>query len=744
MDIINQIIAQEQSVYIMLAEFAVFTVLISLILYHLTIYLGRKSFPEGKLYLYFSGLFFGLLFYIFLDTIQFEILLGRFINVPAWNAFLIAVSWLIILKSLMLILEFSLRIPQTKKALLSKVFSGFAGIAALSMYPIFNAAEKYFYATFLIVWFSLGIVIVTMLFLYLPVLFKRKVIDTSSRIIGWTSLSYISYIWFYKLITSSSLIQHHLPFWVVNNFLKIGVAFTFAYALAIRFNKEFCDLIELKENLERKVDESTRELQKAKAKIENASALKTKYFINVAHETKTPLTLIGNYLDRYSKRVGPSEELRIVKENIDLLRETMVLYLDVEKFEKGAVIYNSEAVCNLSNALKLKTALFHEEARQKARNLIVEISDGIKVLADPLAIERIVHNLFDNAIKYTKEQDEITIRLNMDSRSAILTVRDSGNGISAVDLPRIFDLYFQASDSDNRNSGFGMGLYIVQQTIEALHGTIGVQSEMGEGTTFTIKFPLAGDSTSGEKTQDAAMPAPTKKTLIRSVENEFQAGRKSLLVVEDNPDMLRYLKDELIEQYNVFAAKDGNEALFLLKTSPRPDLILSDVMMAGMDGFEFYRQVNKDAALGLVPFIFITARSNNDEKLEMLRQGVSDYIFKPFSMDELKVKVISVLKNSNVQRQAGLQDAINAIHSQFETSSKPESTKWDLFAARSREFELTERQIEVIKLVDQGLEYKQIAEVMNISQKTVHRHIQILFEKFQVHNKLELLKIFFE
>jgi signal transduction histidine kinase/DNA-binding NarL/FixJ family response regulator len=744
MDIINQIIAQEQSVYIVLAEFAVFTVLISLILYHLTIYLGRKSFPEGKLYLYFSGLFFGLLFYIFLDTMQFGILLGGLINVPAWNAFLIAVSWLIILKSLMLILEFSLRISQNKTAVLSKVFKGFAVVSVLSMYPIFGAAEKYVYATFLIVWFSLGIVIVVLLISYMPVLTKRKQIELSSRIIGWTSLSYISYIWFYKLITSSSVIEHHLPFWVVNNFLKIGVAFTFAYALAIRFNKEFCDLIELKENLEKKVEEGTGELQKAKKKIEDASALKTKYFINVAHETKTPLTLIGNYLDRYSKRVGPSEELRIVKENIDLLREAMVLYLDVEKFEKGAVIYNSEAVCNLSNALKLKAALFQEEARQKARNLIVEISDGIKVLADPLAIERIIHNLFDNALKYTNEQDEITVWLNTDSRSAILAVRDSGIGIPAVDLPRIFDLYFQASDSDNRNSGFGMGLYIVKQTVEALHGTIGVQSEMGKGTTFTIKLPLAGDSTSGEKPQETVLPAPAKKTLIRSVENDFQAGQKSLLVVEDNPDMMRYLKDELNEQYNVFAAKDGNEALFLLKTSPRPDLILSDVMMAGMDGFELYRRVNKDAALGLVPFIFITARSNNDEKLEMLRQGVSDYIFKPFSMDELKAKVVSVLKNSNVQRQAGLQDAINAIHSQFEPSSKPESTKWDLFAARSREFELTERQIEVIKLVDQGLEYKQIAEVMNISQKTVHRHIQILFEKFQVHNKLELLKIFFE
>lgn len=744
MDIINQIIAQEQSVFIMLAEIAVFTVLISLILYHLTIYLGRKSFPEGKLYIYFSSLFFGLLFYIFLDTMQFGILLGRFINVPAWNAFLISVSWLIILKSLMLILQVSLNPTVAGKTLLAYVFRGFAVVSVLSVYPIVNASEKYFYATFLVVWFSLGIVIVSLLVLYFPILIKRKLIDASSKIIGWTSLSYISYIWFYKLITSSSLIQHHLPFWVVNNFLKIGVAFTFAYALAIRFNKEFCDLIELKENLEKKVEEGTRELQKAKKKIEEASALKTRYFINVAHETKTPLTLIGNYLDRYSKRVGPSEELRIVKENFDLLRESMILYLDVEKFGKGAVIYTPNIVCDLSDILSMKMPLFQDEARRKARNLTIETGNAIRITADPLAIERIIYNLFDNALKYTNDHDNISIELSSDQQLAILTVSDSGIGISDSDLPRIFDLYYQSSGSKRNETGFGMGLYIVKQTVDSLHGTIDVQSKFGQGTTFTIKLPLAGGVLTGEKLSKAVISVPPKKAIIRSEENEFQAGRKNILVVEDNQDMLRYLKDELCQQYNVFVASDGGAALSLLKTSPRPDLILSDVMMDGMDGFEFYRQVNKDAALGLIPFIFVTARSNNDEKLEMLRQGVSDYIFKPFLMDELKAKMTSVLKNSEIHRKAGLQDAINAIHQQFESPAKTELSKWDYFAVRARDFELTERQIEVIKLVEQGLEYKQIADALNISQKTVHRHIQILFEKFRVHNKLELLKIFFE
>jgi DNA-binding NarL/FixJ family response regulator len=208
--------------------------------------------------------------------------------------------------------------------------------------------------------------------------------------------------------------------------------------------------------------------------------------------------------------------------------------------------------------------------------------------------------------------------------------------------------------------------------------------------------------------------------------------------------MLRYIHDELADQYNVFIARNGNEALTLLKTSPKPDLILSDVMMDGMDGFDFYRHISEENIYASIPFIFITARSNNTEKIAMLKQGASDYIFKPFSMEELKAKIVSVLKNTSLHRNAGLQDAIDAIHLQINSPQMTKRNKWDLVAIRSREYNLTDRQIEVIKLVEQGLEYKQMAEVLHISPKTIHRHIQILFEKFQVHNKLELLKILFE
>lgn len=743
MDIINQIVAQEKSIFIVLAEFAVFTVLISLILYHLMIFVGRKSFPEGRLYLYFSGLFFGLLLYIFLDTYQFGILFGRIINVSAWNTFLISLSWLFILKSLMLILQFSLKPDEKSIRQQRNVFLGFVTGSVLSASPVLGLFSSHIYFVFLGLWFLLGLVVMFLLFSYVPLLLKPRPVDASSKIIGWTSLSYITYIWFYRLITSSSLVDDQLQLWALNNFLKIAVAFTFAYALAIRFNKEFNDLAELKDNLEKKVDESTRELRLAKEKIEEASRLKTQYFINVAHETKTPLTLIGNYLDRYSKRVGVSPELTIVQENFELLRDAMVLFLDVEKFEKGQVLYDPSAVCDLSHTLELKVSVFTAEVQQKARILKCEIESGITVKADPLAIERILNNLFDNALKFTDEFDEINFRLSTDGEMAFLEVRDNGVGIKPSDLPKIFDLYYQAPATKSHNPGFGMGLYLVKQTVEALCGTIAVQSEMGKGTIFTINIPLYKHEQLSTRYSGVETRAPEKRLKGRFVPDEYWPERKTLLLVEDNRDMLRYIKDELSADYNVFTAVRGDEALAVLSTSPKPDLVLSDVMMDGMDGFELYRRLSVDTAFSSIPFIFITARSNNAEKIEMLMQGASDYIFKPFQIDELKAKVVSVLKNTSVHRKAGLQDAINAIHSKFDEQTRPEPRKWELFASRTREYDLTERQIEVIKLIDQGLEYKQIAEMLNISQKTVHRHVQILFEKFDVHNKLELLRICF-
>lgn len=746
MDIVNQIIAQNQSILITLAEIVVFTIIISLIIYHLLIYIGRRSFPEGRLYLFFSFLFLGLLFYIFLDTNQYRVLLSRFINVSEWTTFFIAGSWMIIFKSIMLILQDSLKPDKFKISLLNKVFIAFMVLSIAWLTPVVFPLLRYHYLIFIALWVSVGVFIVFLSNVYFPILRLKQDLDINHKIIGWTALLYINYIWFYKLTITSSLIHSHLPFWMLNNFLKIVVAFTFAYALARKFNSEFTDLIGLKENLEKKVEENTRELRIAKEKIEEASILKTNYFINVAHETKTPLTLIGNYLDRYIKHHGEHDELTILKENFDLLREAMILFLDLEKFEKGEVIYNNNSVSNLSRALAIKMPLYSEQAKQINRQFSYELIDDIHIKSDPLAIERIINNLFDNALKFTDESDEIRITLTKSNEMVQLMISDTGIGIDPKLAANIFDLYYQASSPNNNRHGFGIGLYIVKRTVESLNGTISIKNNVGKGTIFNVMLPLTTESLPAYIPKTQAQRISLKRN-IANTSQDYLPSRQNILVIEDNADMLRYMHDELSELYNVFMANNGEEALNLLNTSPQQDVILSDVMMEIMDGFDFYHLISKNENYSSIPFIFITARSNNTEKISMLTQGVSDYIFKPFIMEELKAKIFSVLKNSGIHRKAGLQDAINAIsaiHTNHESHQPSTRNKWETFAIHAREYNLTERQIEVIKLVEKGLEYKQIADILYISPKTVHRHIQILFEKFHVHTKLDLLKVLFE
>jgi DNA-binding NarL/FixJ family response regulator len=207
--------------------------------------------------------------------------------------------------------------------------------------------------------------------------------------------------------------------------------------------------------------------------------------------------------------------------------------------------------------------------------------------------------------------------------------------------------------------------------------------------------------------------------------------------------MLHYLADELNEEYNVFTAINGLEALTLLKTSPKVDVILSDVMMDQMDGYSFYEAISKNGNYATIPFIILTARSNDNEKIEMLTKGVTDYLYKPFSIDELKAKIQSVLINTKNQRTSVLKETLNVIQNQIISGNENVNDKWTNFEFIKRENNLTDRQVEIIKLVEQGLEYKQISDKLNISVKTTHRHIQNLFEKFGVHSKMELMKALF-
>jgi signal transduction histidine kinase/DNA-binding NarL/FixJ family response regulator len=744
MDIFHQIIEKNQSILITLAEIVVFTVFVSLILYHLLIFMGRRASPDGKLYLYMSMLLAGFLLYIFLDTNMYYILASLILETARWTTFFTAVSWFIIFRSIQLLLKVSLILPNQKAWLAEKAIYWYLLLLIVWMIPVVVDLTPYHRKIFLGFWFFNGLVISFYAFIYAGELVNNyKRLESGIKIIALTALIYIIYIWFYRLAIITFPSHLLLPFWFLNNLFKIAVAFVFAYALIIRFNKEYSDLVVLKEGLEKKVAEKTSELQLAKIKIENASKMKTDYFIQVAHETKTPLTLITNYLDRYIKKSTPSEELSIIRENFRLLGESMIHFLDTEKFEKDMAGYQHDRVTDLTQLIRVKIPLYNELAKIKDRIFSYETEDNVFVKADHLAIERVVNNLFDNALKFTDQFDSVFLTLKKVDDFAHLAVGDTGPGIDSESLNKIFEPYFQLVATGKSHAGMGMGLYIVKEIMDSIGGNIHVESIQGEGTVFELIFPITHDRIQGNKseTENMDLYSISPKTASEDIFPE----RKNILIIEDNRDMRSYLVAELSDEFNVIQAVNGVEALSLLKTGPLADLILSDVMMDTMDGFELFELISQDSRFNSIPFLFITARSVHQEKVEMLNKGVSDYIYKPFSIDELKAKIRSALINAEVQRKSAINQAVDLLNMKLASgSSRTVADKWDIFTARSKDYQLTNRQIEIIREVEKGLEYKQIADNLHISPKTVHRHMQILFEKFKVHSKIELLKILFE
>jgi signal transduction histidine kinase/DNA-binding NarL/FixJ family response regulator len=744
MHILHQIIDQNGLLFISLVEIMVYTILLSFILYHLIIYLGRINFKEAKYYLYFSFFFSGLLLNIFSDTGTYWMIVPKYFT-NKLTIFFTAVSYLIMYKSIILLLNSSLELNPKNKKHINRIFNFFAIFSLVWIAPVFIKI-KFLYNTFWALNFVFSVYVSAAYYNHL-VRNNRK-IENNLKIIAWVILSYTIYFELYKSIWIIFPSAPTTPLWVMNDSLKIAVAFIFAVALARKTNKDFYDLQELKENLEQKVLEKTHELREANARIEENNEQRRNYFINLAHETKTPLTLISNYLDKFLKTSGPSKELSIIKENFDKLKNEMIRFLDVEKYEKGLMIYDHNYILNLSDSVKRKEPLYREHALLHGIKLITEIDDNIFIKSDPAAIDGMINNLFENAVKYSGEGSYIKIILKKTSKEACLCISDNGTGIDEEKLKYIFQPYYQVSRTKQNREGLGMGLYIVKNIVESLKGKIIVKSEPDKGTEITIHLP-AEISGSFEVERDE----PFEKLFFerkqkKNTELHFSEERKNILIVEDNKDMCNYLAEELNEDYNIFCAENGVDALSKLKTIPNIDIIVSDVMMDQMDGYSFYNTISKNGNYATIPFIILTARSNNNEKIEMLTKGVTDYIYKPFSIEEVKAKIQSVLLNTRNQRTAVLKETLNIIQSQIISENVNghgnEKDKWGNFELVKREHKLTDRQIEIIKLVENGLEYKQIADKLNISVKTTHRHIQNLFEKFGVHSKMELMKVLFD
>ena len=493
-------------------------------------------------------------------------------------------------------------------------------------------------------------------------------------------------------------------------------------------------LLNWNSTLKNEVDKRTNEL-------EIINEQRTNTFVNLAHETKTPLTLINNYLEEYITNNSLFEELDIVKRNLDKLSSDIINLFDLEKFNKGFAFYNHNLVCNFSEILNDSVTLFKQYAKGSSIEIKTTIADNIFIQADPLSITRIINNVVENSIKFSNTHSIIEVVLKKAGDTFQFSVRDYGTGIPIDMQAKVFEPYYQITNPKTNAQGMGLGLPIVKKVIDDLNGNIKVISnpKISPGTEMLIslnQYTLV--------TNEIFISKAVPKTVVISKEELkigeaiFDEEQQTILIVEDNITMLNYLFKKLKEKYNTYGALNGNDALKKLKELKKlPDLIITDIMMDKVDGYDFAKIISKSSSYAHIPFIFLSAKNTFNDKLQGLKLGAIDYVPKPFSIAELLQKIDSILLYAGKQKRAIWNKAFNIVNS---NNNPPKKDSFSgVFEQNCELYHLTTREKDIAKLICQGQKYKDIGESLFIAERTVTKHAQNIFEKTQVSNKIELM-----
>ncbi|MFI3306167.1 MAG: ATP-binding protein [Rikenellaceae bacterium] len=384
--------------------------------------------------------------------------------------------------------------------------------------------------------------------------------------------------------------------------------------------------------------------------------VKSRFFTNISHELKTPLTLISGPIDDMLRDPDISDRnrrnLQLSKRNIDRLKRLVNQILDFRRIEKRAVSLDIQYYDIVEFCSRIVT-LFNDEAVRD--NLFLDFSStiGSKYMwFDSDKVDKIIFNLLSNAIKFTDEGGKIDLALALsDDGYIVVSISDTGCGIHPDYQPYLFERFNTLNTNNHSDqSGSGIGLSLVKEYVDMHNGTIQVESELGRGSTFTFTLPLdrsklgvettAAEQTSQEVQEEVAQSQQEEMTQEEVVDPEIDLP--VVLIVEDNHDMREYIDNALSQHYTTLMARDGVEGL-QMAIQHLPDLILSDVMMPHMDGLELCKRVKSDLRCSNIPILLLTAKSDLDSKKEGVNVGASGYVAKPFDMDYLLARVSNLI-----------------------------------------------------------------------------------------------------
>ena len=413
-------------------------------------------------------------------------------------------------------------------------------------------------------------------------------------------------------------------------------------------------------------------LQRTKSNkaLRNLNRIRTNFFTNVTHEFRTPLTVIlglSNHMQT-EKRLSQAETKSYLKaidrqgaHLLSLVNQLLSMSrinagMDTPEWQKGNIVVYLQMVIDS----------FRLYAKSKHIQLIFTYNEPV-IEMDFVSyyMDDIMQNLLSNAIKFSHSGSTISIQLvTAKQRDVILTVTDHGKGISEKEIEHIFDLFYQGTQSD-KNNGSGIGLSYCRQLVEMMHGKIEVESEEGKGTLFTVTLPLRQSVEANLPLWNIHQPetfSPVR--VIPEMEypdngfNESNYGerisgtdrRSTVLIIEDNEDVVLYIKALLSARYNVFAERDGVEGLERA-SELMPDIIISDIMMPNKDGLTLCREIRSSVLLNHIPVILLTAKGTQEDRLRGLQHGADAYIRKPFHLNELLIQIETLIENRRLLKE---------------------------------------------------------------------------------------------
>lgn len=456
----------------------------------------------------------------------------------------------------------------------------------------------------------------------------------------------------------------------------------------------------------------TRKLVQAEEKRQKELAqAKTRFFTNIAHEFKNPLTIIMSM----AQELKDNEKVRstIIRHGSDI-RRLINQVLDLRRLENNQMPVEIQQIDMVAFSGQLISS-FEPLAQQRSIQLLFSASpEKIMMDTDREKWMAILSNLVSNAIKYNQKGGRVEVNLLQQQDYLEVEVRDTGRGIPAESIPHVFERFYQVDTVARTVGGTGVGLALVKEFVTLLNGQISLESQMGQGTCFRVRLPIQQEGPLYANREEDDFDTSTHALITE--ENFIGSSQNKLLIVEDNLEILNYLKEKLAKFFSVISATNGEEGINTA-IEEVPDLIISDVMMPKKDGIELLETLKNNDTTSHIPIILLSAKSAVDDRIRGLEKGADRYLGKPFLQDELWAHIYSLL-NNRTKMQSYYRKQL------LEPESRPKLI--DPFLDRAQQAVLDH-------LSEEDFNVSHLCNTLNISRTQLHQKLKATVDKSASH-----------